>query len=81
MSVQSTWNVTGVFASVVTVVSGHSGRPSGAQSGLPSYSPAVLDRLIGNGLDPSAFSMKTSPAPAKPSAYAIRVPSGDQVQL
>ena len=28
--------VTGVFAGVVMVLSGQSGRPSGAQSGLPS---------------------------------------------
>ena len=70
----------GRSAVVLTVLSGHSGRPSGAQSGLPSNCPAVLVRSM-DGPIPLEFRMNTSPLLPKPSANAILVPSGDQVQL
>src|SRR4051794_5587302 len=71
---------TGVLIPVITDLSVHCGRPSGAQSGLPSKRPAVLSRNI-KPLVRSLFSMARSPAPNTPCTYAILVPSGDQVQL
>src|SRR5918996_5484133 len=81
LSAHGTSICTGALNAVVTVVSSQVGRPSGAQSGLPSQ-PFDSSRSIGTGpVLPSARFITRSPGPAKSSTYATCVPSGDHVQL
>src|SRR5215204_2357454 len=58
---------TGVFTRVATVVSWHCGRPSGAQSGLPSKRFAVVSRKMGLRLLLSDRSITRSPLVKVPS--------------
>jgi hypothetical protein len=63
VSLHATVIVTGVLAVVVAATSGQVGRPSGAQSGLPSNAVGALVKGMGMP-DPSEFSMMISAGPA-----------------
>src|SRR3954463_662145 len=83
VSVHASGIATGCPAFVAIELSGQSGRPSGAQSGVPShlFEVASCASGIGDRLVPSERAITSSPFEKVPRTYAMRVPSGDQVQL
>src|SRR3954454_3053373 len=74
---------TGLLTFVPTALSGQTGRPSGAQSGLPSKlsAPGSWASEMGERLLASEFAITSSPFENVPRTYVIFVPSGDHVQL